>query len=299
MTNPDKNTLSAEALPPRAGEEMPDFAALREGKGLSLADLFAKTRISTKNLAALEQGDFAALPPPVYTKAYIHQYANLIEIDPQALLSKYDSYLKMMEDPRPTRKSEGPEQPPQGLRLRKPLWAVLVVLIAVIALSFFLLLPKGKQPNRSTERNTVPTPTKHVLPADPTTPVAKTAQPVIIPETVTPVTAAPQPATPVRTFTPSVQTNPLPSPQAGNAPAIVAPGSQKLTITAREATWIGIHIDHQEGQQVFLHPGDAVTYTGNQFKMDIGNAGGIDVSLQGKTLPPLGERGQVVHVTLP
>jgi hypothetical protein len=33
--------------------------------------------------------------------------------------------------------------------------------------------------------------------------------------------------------------------------------------------------------------------------MDIGNAGGIDVSLQGKPLSPLGESGQVVHVTLP
>jgi cytoskeleton protein RodZ len=79
----------------------------------------------------------------------------------------------------------------------------------------------------------------------------------------------------------------------------VAPGSQKLAIKARETTWVAIRIDQQERRQVLLQPGETVTYTGNLFQIDVGNAGGIDVSLQGKPLPPLGESGQVVHLTLP
>jgi cytoskeleton protein RodZ len=298
MTNPDKNSLPAETLHPRPGEEIPDLVTLREEKGLSLADVFAKTRISTKNLVALEQGDFAALPPSVYTRAYIQQYADLVEIDPRSLLLKYESYLKTLEDPRPARKSEDPERPPQGLRLRKVFWVVLVVLILIfaIALSFFLFSPKGKQPDRSSVESVAPTTGTQALPAN--TPAAESVQPAAVPKTVTPPPATPHPATPV-TVTPTVQSNPLPTPQAANAPVIVAPGSQKLTIKARETTWVGVHIDQQEGQQVLLRPGDTVTYTGNQFRMDIGNAGGIDLSLQGKPLPPLGERGQVVHVTLP
>jgi cytoskeleton protein RodZ len=75
--------------------------------------------------------------------------------------------------------------------------------------------------------------------------------------------------------------------------------AQKLTITAKENTWIGIRVDQQEGQQAYLRPGDTVTFTGAQFRLDVGNAGGIDLTLQGNPLPPLGKSGQIVHITLP
>lgn len=294
MTNPDKNSLSAETLPPRPGDDMPDLAALREGKGLSLADVYAKTRISVRNLAALEQGDFATLPHPVYAKAFIRQYADLIEIDPRLILVKYETYLTALEDPRPARRSEDPDRPSQGRKHRKPLWAVLGVLVVVITLSFFLFRSNEKQPERSAVESVASGTGSQTLRTDTTTPAAEPAKPVTAPETATPAPATPVP------FTPAPSTNPLPPPpQATNNTAIMAPGSQKLTITARESTWVGIRIDQQEGQQVYLHPGDTVTFSGNQFRMDIGNAGGIDLSLQGIPLPSLGERGQVVHVTLP
>jgi cytoskeleton protein RodZ len=279
---------------------MPDLVALREGKGLSLADVFAKTRISTRNLAALEQGDFSTLPPPVYAKAFIRQYANLIEIDPQSILLKYESYLKAQEDPRPARKSEGSKRPPQGRRFGKTMGAILGILVVMATLSFFLFSPDGKQPDRSAKESISPNAGNQTFTLDTTTPAAApSAKPLTTPETATPAPATPQPATPV-TVTPTVPTNPLPPPpQAANTLGGIPTGSQKLTIQARESTWVGIRIDQQEGQQVYLHPGDAVTYTGNQFRMNIGNAGGIDLFLQGKPLPSLGERGQVVHVTLP
>jgi cytoskeleton protein RodZ len=173
------------------------------------------------------------------------------------------------------------------------------VLVVVFALSFFLFRPNEEQPERSAAESVAPGTGSKTLPTDTTTSTAGPDKPATTPETVTPAPATPESAAPV-TVTPTVQTNPLPPPpQATNNTAIMAPGSQKLTIKARETTWVGIRIDQQEGQQLLLHPGDAVSYTGNQFRMDIGNAGGIDLSLQGKPLPPLGERGQVVHVTLP
>lgn len=283
---------------------MPDLAAHREGKGLGLADVYAKTRISAKNLAALERGDFAALPPPVYTKAYIRQYAELVDIDPQVLLLKYDAFLKSQEDPRLARKSDDPGQSNQTRKLPKLLWMVLGVLVVIVAASFWLFSPSEKKPGSSSEETVAPTMRAQTSPAETATvntaPVVQPAPPVAISEPITPVPTTPQPAAPV-TITPPVPASPLPPPlpAAANTPTGVAPGSQKLAIKARETTWVAIRIDQQERRQVLLQPGETVTYTGNLFQVDVGNAGGIDVSLQGKPLPPLGEHGQVVHLTLP
>lgn len=282
---------------------IPDLAAHREGKGLDLADVFAKTRISAKNLAALERGDFAALPPPVYTKAYIRQYAELVEIDPHDLLLKYEAFLTSQETPLLARKSEAPAQRGQGIKLRKPLWMLLGVLVVIIAASFWLIFPSEKQPGFLSEETVAPITRAKTLPIETApvnnAPVVQPAPPVTIPETVTPAPTTPPPAAPV-TITPPVPTSPSPPPlPAANAPTGVAPGSQKITIKARETTWVAIRIDQQERRQVLLQPGDTVTYTGNLFRIDVGNAGGIDVSLQGKPLPALGESGQVVHLTLP
>lgn len=304
MTNPDTNSLPAEETPmPYAESDVRLLAVRREEMGLTLADVFAKTRISMKNLAALEQGDFAALPPPVYTKAFIRQYAEFLAIDSRPLLSKYDAFLKSQEDPRPVRKNEDSEKPPHGFPFRKLLWPLLGVLFVLAALGFFLYNPYQEQPDHP-DQQSVTSETKTETPAPPenvVTPAAETPLPAPPTETAPPASAASQsqPAAPVL-VTPPVSPKPLPPPvPAANAPVSVTPGAQKLVLKAKETTWLGILIDGQEGQQVLLQPGDVVTYTGNQFKLDIGNAGGVDVILDGKPLSPQGKSGQVVHVTLP
>ncbi len=305
MTNPDTNSLPAEETPiPSAENDVQRFTLRREEMGLTLADVFAKTRISMKNLAALERGDFAALPPPVYTKAFIRQYAELLEIDSRPLLAKYDAFIKSQEDPRPVRKSENSETPQPGFQLRKLLWPLLGTLFVAAALVFFFYNPYQEQPDHPGQQNITPeTKTETPLPPENVvTPATETPLPSTPPEAAPQVPETPQPQTVTPpAATPSVSPRPLPPPvSTANNPAVsIAPGAQKLVIKAKETTWVGILIDGQEGQQVLLQPGDVVTYAGNQFKLDIGNAGGIDVMLQGKPLPPQGKSGQVVHVTLP
>ncbi len=306
MTNPDTNSLPAEEIPiPFVENDVRRFALRREEMGLTLADAFAQTRISMKNLAALEQGDFAALPPPVYAKAFIRQYAAFLAIDPQPLLAKYDAYLRSQEDPRQVRKSEDAEKPPQGFPLRKVLWPLLGVLLIAAALVFFFYTPYPKQPDHPDSQNVPPatqtepsTPPESVA-APPTTGEPSTPAPLSETAPPAPEASQPQPIAPPAA-SPQVPPKPLSPPvPVANAPTSVASGAQKLILKAKETTWVGILIDGQEGQQALLQPGDVVTYTGNQFKLDIGNAGGVDVMLQGKWLPPQGKSGQVVHVTLP
>ncbi|WP_174285069.1 helix-turn-helix domain-containing protein [Sphingomonas bacterium] len=57
----------------------------REGKGLSLADVAAQTRIPLRHLVAIEQGDYSALPSPTYAVGFAKGYARAIGADEVAV----------------------------------------------------------------------------------------------------------------------------------------------------------------------------------------------------------------------
>ena len=71
-----------------------DLKTLRESKGLTLGDLFQITKISPISIGAIENGDFHLLPPPVYTKAFIKTYAQIIGVDSKKILDRYERYLE-------------------------------------------------------------------------------------------------------------------------------------------------------------------------------------------------------------
>jgi cytoskeleton protein RodZ len=63
----------------------------RERQGLSVRDIMDATKISRRNLIALEDGDVAALPHPVYLKGYVRNYARLVGLEPDALVDVVES----------------------------------------------------------------------------------------------------------------------------------------------------------------------------------------------------------------
>jgi transcriptional regulator with XRE-family HTH domain len=71
-----------------------DLKAVRESKGLTLKDIFERTRISVTNLEAIENGNFHKLPPPVFTKSFIKIYAKTLGIDGSSTLACYEQYLE-------------------------------------------------------------------------------------------------------------------------------------------------------------------------------------------------------------
>ncbi|MDZ4277811.1 MAG: helix-turn-helix domain-containing protein, partial [Dehalococcoidia bacterium] len=63
--------------------------ALAEGRtarGLALHDVERDTRISSKYLQALEEGDLEALPAPVYARAFTRTYAQYLGLNATALV---------------------------------------------------------------------------------------------------------------------------------------------------------------------------------------------------------------------
>jgi cytoskeletal protein RodZ len=68
---------------------LPDLAALRQEKGLSLSAMANDTKITTRYLEAIEQGNFSKLPGGFYNLSYIRQYARAVEFDEAELLAYY------------------------------------------------------------------------------------------------------------------------------------------------------------------------------------------------------------------
>lgn len=62
----------------------------RERRGMSLRDVMDTTKISRRNLSALEEGQVNLLPHPVYLKGYIKNYARLLGLDADRLTCVVD-----------------------------------------------------------------------------------------------------------------------------------------------------------------------------------------------------------------
>jgi len=65
------------------------LAAERRRQGKSMADVVEGTKIRSRLLDALEQGDYDALPSPAYVKGYIQSYARYLEIPAEPLLEQF------------------------------------------------------------------------------------------------------------------------------------------------------------------------------------------------------------------
>ncbi len=245
----------------------------RESRGLSVRDVFAATRISIATLTALEQGDFKNLPPPIYVKSFIRKYAQAIGSDERPLLDAYEAYLAEASQPEKITEVQRPW--PEENRRYWVLYGSLAAAIAIglIVLAIFLYHYK-EEPNPSS----LPPVSKNSVSAaadiKPKPPVVSSPS----------KTAAPPTAQNVDQTTPNKK----------------ADARYRLVIVARELTWIRILKDGKDTSEMLLRPGEKIEREAfDSFMLDIGNAGGIDISFQGSSLGNLGKHGEVIHLRLP
>lgn len=66
----------------------------RERKGVTLADAQQATKIRLSFLQALENEDFAVLPPPFYIRGFIKTYAVYLNLDPRTTVQLFDEILE-------------------------------------------------------------------------------------------------------------------------------------------------------------------------------------------------------------
>lgn len=84
MVEEEDYPIEEEAAPPGVGDTL---RAAREARGLSLADVADKTRITQRHLALIEDGDFAGLPGRTYAIGFARNYAKAVGLD-QAMIAE-------------------------------------------------------------------------------------------------------------------------------------------------------------------------------------------------------------------
>jgi cytoskeleton protein RodZ len=292
-TDRDMPMTTAELPSPAAPENL---KSVRESRGLSLQDIFTTTRISLVNLAALEDENFAKLPPPIYTKNFICKYSRTVGIDEKPLLQRYERYIAALT--RPVEVSEIKNQWPENKMRYWVLYGslALAVIVGIIVLAAFL--NHGNKPAAPPTVSALPEPAS-LLPPSP----VETAPTHAGASAAAPAVPAPSPLPPASVAAGKTGMDVKPSDSAGNAAPPAVSDKQytyRLVIKATEQTWLKITEDKTYSREMLLKPGEEIERRAMEgFRLEIGNAGGVDVTFQEKPLGVLGKHGEVVVVSLP
>jgi cytoskeleton protein RodZ len=271
----EKKDIPAEekASPPQ--ETFPELKDMREARGLSLQNIFEMTRISRINITAVENSDFDRLPPPVYARNFIRKYARAVGIDEKPILDRYEKHLESLKPPQEETEVRKP-WPETGRRYRFLFMSLAAVIAAGILVSAIFLYDQGGKP---------PSPAPVVGSPSPVQVIPVPAQTAAVPNAPAQITAS--------------KSAPAPAGKSILPPA-AAGKMYHLVIEARELTWIRITEDRNPAYQALLKPGDKIErMASDYFQLDIGNAGGINLTFQGKSLGSIGKQGQIIHMRLP
>ncbi|HVE65555.1 MAG TPA: RodZ domain-containing protein [Thermoanaerobaculia bacterium] len=228
---------------------------------VSLEEIAAATKISLRLLSALEQSDLVKLPAPVFTRGFIRAYCLHLGLDPVDKINAYLAVVQTGAAPLP------PGKPGPGSRFlrgrRSTAGTILGGVTAILLLLGLIASPDNRRPARRSSGVALVEPVsfKNVSPSNEPTPLIRE-----------------------------------------DAPRLSSTGEGiALVLDFDEPSWIEISAD---GQKVFggsVTAGESRRFEAlKDFRVTLGNAGGVRVSVDGRPGERLGRSGEVVrNVVLP
>lgn len=238
---------------------------LREARhrlGVSLEEVEEYTKIRKKYLIALEADDYSELPAPVYARGFLQNYAEYLGIDP-AFIDKLFLPPQSVQVAPEIRPAASGIPASAGISLR----SVVVFLLAVLGVAAIGFLYW-----------------QYATFVAPSGPLDGGSKPSVLgTPTSAPAVIAPSP-------TPTALPTPSPTPVRG----------VEVTVRITDRSWMRVIADGQstpvfEGE---LYPGDTRTWKAkDRIDMRVGNAGGVEVTVNGMRQGKLGASGEVKNVT--
>jgi cytoskeleton protein RodZ len=261
---------------------------------ISIEKVALETKIGVRLLEAIEAERFEKLPGGVFRKSFILQYAKALGIDSDEIegdlqrLASFDDVPAMpTADMVQTRDQTSSihfslgGDGMSGSTVGSLLAAVGVIMVCALIYSWWQ------------------------------TPRPATAKVEIASGALPQNAAAPAPPAPVTVSdrAPAVVSNPAPAasnqaPAPATEPVAAAPPSAdaaavRVGLSADEKTWVSISSD---GKNVFASSLEAhqtkIVEASEKVRLLIGNAGGLEISLNGKPIGPIGPKGQIRVVEL-
>lgn len=300
--------------------------AARLHQGLEIADVARQLKLFPRQVEAMERDDYAALPSRVFVRGFIRNYARVLGLDPQPLLTMAGVAVEASTDGLPAVIAPPKADPvvavavapredivvPVSLATNEPVgrrgWVIgAVVLTVALLVGYMLLRQSSSAPNASVVALNLPQTGGVVTgpaPASTQAPTVPGEPPAVEPAANPPLAANPaaESATPA---VPAAQAIPVAPVQTtvevpAASPAEPATGTAVNMAFTRDA-WVEIR--DRRGAVVFseLSPAGAkrVVRGTPPFSLVIGNASGVAIAFDGRDID-LGPytRSDVAHLVL-
>ncbi|WP_003541287.1 helix-turn-helix domain-containing protein [Desulfotomaculum nigrificans] len=228
----------------------------RTEKGYSLEFLEESTKIRAKYLEALENEKFDVLPGQVYAKAFLRTYAKYLNLDVDEIMAEFNQRQNKEE---PVEVS-APEPEPQINGSSKK-WRYLVAGLAIVSLfAFKSYYGAGGHPEGN--KPTLPKTTQQQTAENKTN-----------------------------------QTNPSQAVKPETQGQQSVQGVRVVLKVTDNQSWMRVVAD---GNTVFtgmVNPGEMKDFQAQEkILLHVGNAGAVEVNVNGKDLGRLGKNGQVVQI---
>lgn len=251
----------------------------RELRGLSVDQVATELRLSRRIVDGIEADDYRELPEPAFVRGYMRRYAQLVKLSPDDIATRFDqSYAADAATPAPDARPRNPIQilgdlARPKLRLGRLLsWASLALILLLFVGLFW-----GRQDSASVVVEEEPA----VVEVEPVAPVVSA---VTVPSApmAAPSDVLPLPSGPAQLPAP-VGSNLAPL-AAGPAAAPAVTDQVKLVLTAD--SWISIKDAKGQVLTSAVHKaGASLSLNGEApFAVNIGNAPGVSLSINGKAV---------------
>lgn len=267
-----------------------ELAAAREARGLALGDVAQQLKFAPRQLEALEQEQFAALPGATFAKGMVRSYARLLKLDPEPLLQRVAGHFEVPDANRLAARYHQPVPFSDGARkstfVYLGLSAGVLVLVGAVAYEWHQ------------ERNAVAK-----APTKATTTVAKAA-----PRETPKQRPAPAPVQQVVAPAPEPVASPVPAPETrtliaapAEKPKAVA-GPHRLVVRTDGEAWIEIKDSADRMLVSSLNPpgSERVVRGKPPYSLVIGNAANVTVLYDDKPIDLAPHtRQDVARLTVP
>jgi cytoskeleton protein RodZ len=236
------------------------LAAAREARGLTQADIAAQMRLHQRQVKAIEEEDLAALPEGPFVRGYLRNYAKLVDLPAEPLLSLLNAKIRPGQPLRAggeNARAVSPIQrmPGEPVSGRLVIGGALVALVVFAAFGWWTMRGEQRQEAAASVESA---PAVGATPSAP--PPAASAEPSV----ATPDAATAEPA-------------------AAAAPS-AATSEATLRLSFRDRSWVEVR---QSDGAVLLSqnnaPGTVQTVDGlPPYTLVIGNASKVDLEFRGR-----------------
>ena len=261
----------------------------REKRNMSLEDVASVTKISVRNLRALEQEKFDQMPGGIFNRGFVRSYAKHLGLDDEQVVADYMEAAgetlpfqnppnaqptppNMLQSAHPGSLPAPPEPRSEGSADNTPSvpWAALAGLLlfgtVLIAAWFYHSHRQPPEGPPTTQASSAPAASQTTTPPSGSSEPAQTSA------------AAPSSTTP--------------------APATPPAGGFDVTLRARDEVWLSSAVDGQPPSESTLEDGQSmVVHASNRAILKLGNAAALDVAFNGQKVPLHASEGQVRTLT--